>query len=75
MRRVNDLMMGSKPLINKPEKVKWWRDTERALRISETARKDKVGILRLDPRLQDGVRHLPAEHAIQIARLNDPERQ
>jgi ParB-like chromosome segregation protein Spo0J len=58
-----------------PKPLARWRDTERALRISETARKDKVRILRLDPHLQDGVRHLPAEHAIQIARLDDPERQ
>jgi len=52
-----------------------WRDTEQALGISETARKDKVGILRLDPRLHEEVRALPAEHAIQIARLGDPVRQ
>ncbi len=58
-----------------PKPLARWRDTERALRISETARKDKVGILRLDPGLQEVVRHLPAEHAIQIARLNDPDQQ
>jgi ParB/RepB/Spo0J family partition protein len=52
-----------------------WRDTERALGVSESARKAKVGILRLDPELQDEVRALPAEHAIQIARLDDRERQ
>jgi len=52
-----------------------WRDTERALSISESARKAKVAILRLEPRLQDGLRGLPAEHAIQIARLDDPVHQ
>jgi ParB-like chromosome segregation protein Spo0J len=52
-----------------------WRETEQALGISESARKAKVGILRLDPELQDQVRALPAEHAIQIARLNDRDRQ
>ena len=52
-----------------------WRDSERALGISESARKAKVAILRLDPELQDEVRALPAEHAIQIARLDDRDRQ
>jgi hypothetical protein len=52
-----------------------WRETEQALGISESVRKAKVGILRLDPDLQDEVRHLPAEHAIQISRLPDRERQ
>jgi ParB-like chromosome segregation protein Spo0J len=52
-----------------------WRDTEKALGISESARKAKVGILRLAPDLQEEVRSLPAEHAIQISRLDDPQRQ
>lgn len=52
-----------------------WRETERALGVSESARKAKVGILRLDPELQDEVRALPTEHAIQIARLDDRDRQ
>ena len=52
-----------------------WRETEQALGISESSRKAKVGILRLDPELQERVRDLPAEHAIQISRLDDPERQ
>jgi ParB-like chromosome segregation protein Spo0J len=52
-----------------------WRETERALGISEAARKQKVGILRLPPELQDEVRTLPAEHAIQISRLEGGERQ
>lgn len=52
-----------------------WRDTEKALGISETQRKYKVGILRLDPALQDAVRDLPIEHAMQISRVSDPRRQ
>jgi ParB-like chromosome segregation protein Spo0J len=52
-----------------------WRETEQALGVSESARKAKVGILRLDPELQEEVRRLPAEHAIQISRLPDRERQ
>ncbi len=52
-----------------------WRETEKALGISESARKAKVGILRLGPDLQEEVRNLPAEHAIQISRLDDPQRQ
>lgn len=52
-----------------------WRDTENALAISETQRKYKVGILKLDPSLQDSVRDLPVEHAMQISRISDPKRQ
>lgn len=52
-----------------------WRETERALGISESQRKNKVAVLRLDPDLLDEARTLPAEHAIQIARLDDRERQ
>jgi hypothetical protein len=52
-----------------------WRETELALGISEAARKQKVGILRLPSELQEGVRDLPAEHAIQISRLECGERQ
>jgi ParB-like chromosome segregation protein Spo0J len=52
-----------------------WRETERALGISEAARKQKVGILRLPPELQEEVRDLPAEHAIQISRLESCEHQ
>jgi ParB-like nuclease domain len=52
-----------------------WRVTERALGISETARKQKVGILRLAPEVLEQVRRLPAEHAIQISRLDDPDLQ
>jgi ParB-like nuclease family protein len=52
-----------------------WRETERTLGISEAARKQKVGILRLPPELPEQVRDLPAEHAIQISRLESGERQ
>jgi hypothetical protein len=52
-----------------------WRETERALGVSESARKAKVGILRLDLDLQNEVRRLPAEHAIQISRLPDRRQQ
>ena len=52
-----------------------WSETEKALGISETRRKAKVGLLRLDPDLHDAVRELPAEHAIQISRLSDRRQQ
>jgi hypothetical protein len=52
-----------------------WRETEEALGISESSRKAKVGILRLDPDVQEQVRGLPTEHAIQISRLGDRDRQ
>jgi hypothetical protein len=45
------------------------------LGISEAARKQKVGIMRLSPELQEEVRDLPAAHAIQISRLRNDERQ
>jgi len=52
-----------------------WCETEKALGISESQRKAKLGILRLDPDLQEQVRSLPAEHAVQIARLADRDKQ
>lgn len=52
-----------------------WRVTERALGISESQRKQKVRILRLAPDVQEQLRRLPAEHAIQISRLDDSEQQ
>jgi ParB/RepB/Spo0J family partition protein len=52
-----------------------WRETEKALGISESQRKAKVGVLRLDPDLLDEARAVPAEHAIQIAKLDGRERQ
>jgi len=52
-----------------------WSETERALGISESQRKVKVGLLRLDPEEQDRVRPLPQEHAVQISRLADKEQR
>jgi len=52
-----------------------WRETETALGISESQRKAKVGVLRLDADLLDEARTLPSEHAIQIAKLDGRERQ
>ena len=52
-----------------------WCETEKALGIAESQRKAKLGILRLDPDLQEKVRSLPAEHAVQIARLADRDKQ
>jgi len=57
------------------ETLSTWSETEKALGISESQRKAKVGILRIDPELHDAVRDLPAEHAVQISRLPDSERQ
>jgi ParB/RepB/Spo0J family partition protein len=59
----------------RPRPLARWRETEIALGISESARKAKVGILRLPPELQDRVRHLSREHAAQIGRLPTPEHQ
>jgi ParB-like chromosome segregation protein Spo0J len=70
--RLNVINLGGR-LVASP--LARWRDTEKALGISESARKNKVGILRLDARLQEELRSLPAEHAIQIARLDDPHQQ
>ncbi|HEY7202428.1 MAG TPA: ParB N-terminal domain-containing protein [Candidatus Dormibacteraeota bacterium] len=52
-----------------------WRTTEQLLGISEAGRKQKIGILRLPPDLQEEARQLPAEHAIQISRLKGEARQ
>jgi len=52
-----------------------WRETEKALGISESQRKVKVGLLRLDPEEQDRVRPLPQEHAVQISRLADKKQR
>jgi hypothetical protein len=52
-----------------------WCETERALGISESQRKQKLGVLRLGPELLDQLREFPSEHAIQISRLPDPEDQ
>jgi ParB/RepB/Spo0J family partition protein len=52
-----------------------WRDTEQALRVSEAARKAKISLLRLPEEVQEVVRALPTEHAVQVARVSDPEQQ
>ena len=43
-----------------------WRETEKALGISESGRKAKVAILRLDPQLQDELRTLFKRHGIEF---------
>ena len=48
-----------------------WRESEQALGISESQRKMKVGVLRLDVEELERVRALPQEHAVQISRLPD----
>jgi hypothetical protein len=58
-----------------PGQLSLWRETEKALGISETQRKAKLSILRLPPDLLEEVRDLPAEHVVQIARLDDRKRQ
>ena len=52
-----------------------WSETERALGISESQRRVKVGLLRLDPEEQERVRPLHQEHAVQISRLADKEQR
>jgi hypothetical protein len=52
-----------------------WRETENALGISETRRKARLNVLNLAPGLLNDARQLPAEHATQIARLQETERQ
>ena len=52
-----------------------WRESEQALAISESQRKMKVGVLRLDVEELDRVRALPQEHAIQISRLPDKKQR
>jgi len=52
-----------------------WRDSEHALGISESQRKMKVGVLRLDAEELERVRPLPQEHAVQISRLPDKKQR
>ena len=52
-----------------------WRESERALGISESQRKAKVGVLRLNPEELERVRFLSQEHAVQISRLADKEQR
>ena len=70
--RVNVVRTESGPAVGQ---LSLWHETERALGISESQRKTKVGILRLDSELQEAVRGLPAEHAIQISRLENRAQQ
>gem|GEM_PF-2024204 len=52
-----------------------WRETERALGLSEASRKAKLAVLRLEPDILEEVRGLPAHHASLIARVADPKRR
>lgn len=52
-----------------------WRESEQALGISESQRKMKVGVLRLDVEELERVRALPQEHAVQISRLPDKKQR
>jgi hypothetical protein len=52
-----------------------WRETERALGLSEASRKAKLAVLRLEPDILEEVRGLPAHHASLIARVTDPKRR
>ncbi len=52
-----------------------WRETERALGLSESARKVLVGLLRLAPDVREEVRRLPLEHAAAVSRLPGEEDQ
>ena len=52
-----------------------WRESEHALGISESQRKMKVGVLRLDADELERLRPLPQEHSIQISRLPDKKQR
>ena len=52
-----------------------WRESEQALGISESQRKMKIGVLRLDVEELERVRALPQEHAVQISRLPDKKQR
>jgi ParB-like chromosome segregation protein Spo0J len=52
-----------------------WRETERALGLSETARKVRVGLLRISPAARERVGRLPLEHAALVSRIPDEEAQ
>lgn len=52
-----------------------WRETEAALAISETTRKEKLAVLRLEPDVLDGIAALPAHHVTLIAQVEDPKRR
>jgi len=52
-----------------------WRDTERALGISEAARKRKLAVLRLEPDVLAEANSLPVHHASLIAQVEGHERR
>ncbi|MGH7487562.1 MAG: ParB/RepB/Spo0J family partition protein, partial [bacterium] len=52
-----------------------WRETEKALAISEVARKRKLAVLRLEPDVMADVNDLPANHAQLIAQVEGHERR
>ncbi|MHB8688121.1 MAG: ParB/RepB/Spo0J family partition protein [Candidatus Dormibacteraceae bacterium] len=52
-----------------------WQETERALGVSEAARKLKVSVLRLEPEVVDDVKALPTQHAPLIARVEGGDRR
>ncbi len=52
-----------------------WHETEKALGISEAARKAKLAILRLEPDVLEDVNALPAQHAPLIARVEGRDRR
>ena len=52
-----------------------WRDTEKALGISESIRKAKLAVLRLEPDVLEVANALPAHHAPLIARVDGHERR
>ena len=52
-----------------------WHETERALGISEAARKLKLSVLRLEPEVVDDINALPAQHAPLIARVEGTNRR
>ncbi|MDQ2939406.1 MAG: hypothetical protein M3R23_02625, partial [Actinomycetota bacterium] len=71
-RKVNVVKTESGPIAGQ---LSPWGETEKALGISESQRKAKLGVLRLGQELLDELHDLPAEHAIQISRLQHPDHQ
>ena len=52
-----------------------WRETEQALAISESTRKAKLAILRLEPDVLEETQALPSHHASLIAQVADHKRR
>ncbi len=52
-----------------------WREAERALGISEVARKRKLAVLQLEPEVLAEASHLPSHHAALIAQVEGDERR